>query len=409
MDRERLPKNSDLFLDGGFWKLRWTQPDRGDHDSSPDRQTEPARIGPATGPDGLTESEALRIVWKNLLTELQQSLQAEHSRMTVAQFVERKFVPEHVARKGLSGQTHYQSMLKHVLTPEEVDHIFHTGAGSSRKKLKAIPDWPYLSKLKLCDARPDHVHRITAAALEKGYSSQTVAHIRNVISAIFSHAKHERCFAGENPVTAVRLSKVTRSDIRTLSFAQAQDALAIMKYPEREMMLMTVFTGMNMSEICGLQWKHVNLADEEAQLGADTIPPRSIAVRMQWYRGALESVKSCRARTVPIPRPLLQTLIQLKSRERFTGPDDFVLVSRVGTAINQTNIVARRLRPIGRQLGVSSLSWHVFRRTRKVLASEFGNQFQDSMARMLRAVSNPASAPPSQWRCRSRHRNPLHS
>ena len=406
MDRERLPQNSDLFLDGGFWKLRWSQ-EEGDNSTPGKMQSlEPAWIGPATGPDGISENEARRIVWKNLLGELQQSIQAEHARMTVAQFVERKFLPEHVARKGPSGQTHYQSMLKHVLTPEEVDRMFHNGRENSRRKLKTLPDWPYLSKLRLCDARPDHVQRLTAAALQRGYSTQTVAHIRNVISAIFSHARHERCFIGENPVSAVRLAKVTRKDAHSLSFDQAKKAQAIMNSPEREMMLMTVFTGMNISEICGLQWKHVNLADQEIESNGEIIPPRSIAVRMQWYRGALDKVKSCRLRNLSIPQTLLQTLLKLKGRKQFTGPDDFVLVSRVGTAINQTNIVARRLKPIGIQLGLPSLSWHVFRRTRKILALELGNQFEDSMTVMLRSVSTLDPTPHAQWRCRSHLRNP---
>ena len=37
--------------------------------------------------------------------------------MTMADFVEKLFVPEHVAIKGLAGRTHYRAILKHVLTP----------------------------------------------------------------------------------------------------------------------------------------------------------------------------------------------------------------------------------------------------------------------------------------------------
>ena len=47
--------------------------------------------------------------------------------MTLGFFVETKFIPEHVEHKTRSGQTHYQAMLKHLLTPELVNHLFDPG------------------------------------------------------------------------------------------------------------------------------------------------------------------------------------------------------------------------------------------------------------------------------------------
>lgn len=401
MDRGRLPKNSDLYLEDGFWKVRWRGNAFDSDANASARLPEPARIGPATGPHGITESEARRLVWKSLIYETEKKAQADHSRMTVAEFVERRFIPEHVALKGSSGQVHYKSMLKHVLTPEEVDGMFRVGKKSPRIRLKAIPGWPYLSTVRLCDVRPDHVHRLTSAATEHGYSSQTVAHIRNVISAIFSQAKEARYFTGENPVSMVKISKVTRKEAHSLSFAQAKDAMRAMRYPEKEMMLLAVFTGMNMAEICGLQWRQVNLSGIVIENEGENVPPRTIAVRRQWYRGKLEDVKKSRIRNLPIPPALLLTLIRLKSRADFVQPEDFVLVSRVGTAVNLTNIVARRLRPIGKKLGVPALSWHVFRRTTKALSRELGSQFQDSIAMMAHTVSAYNTGSAQQWRCRT--------
>jgi integrase len=69
-------------------------------------------------------------------------------------------------------------------------------------------------------------------------------------------------------------------------------------------------------------------------------------------------------------------------RENFTGPDDFVLVSRAGTPIDEHNVAARKLKPIGRALGMPWLSWHVFRRTHTTLANQLGMQFGDRMAMM---------------------------
>jgi integrase len=204
-----------------------------------------------------------------------------------------------------------------------------------------------------------------------------------VIGAIFTHAKQVQCFEGGNPVSTLRLSKVTRKEAHLLTLSQATEALRAMGYPEKEMMLMTVFTDMNMAEICGLQWGHVNLTGAAIDIDGEIVPPRTIAVRKQWYRGRSESARKNRIRNLPIPQPLLETLIRLKSREDFTRPSDFVLVTRVGTAVNLTNIVARRLQPVGRKLGFPALSWHVFRRTSKALSTELGSHFHDLIAVMV--------------------------
>ncbi len=55
------------------------------------------------------------------------------------------------------------------------------------------------------------------------------------------------------------------------------------------MTLLAIVTGMNVAEICGLQWKHANLSPHEQGVSGEWIAPRHhIAVRKQWYRGELE-------------------------------------------------------------------------------------------------------------------------
>ena len=329
------------------------------------------------------------------------SLPAQRSTMTIAEFVERKFLPERVAQMRYAGRTHYQAMLKHVLTPEEVNRVFQSGDGRSKGKLHAIPDWPYLDQVLLCEAGPENIERLTIAASKSGYSSQTVAHIRNVVGAVFSHAIREQCFVGENPVSQVRLSKEASQKTGSLSFAQAKQVIGAMRSPEKEMTLFAISTDMNMAEICGLKWKHVNLSGEERSVDGESIPPRSIAVRKQWYRGSLAAVSPGRVRNLPISDCLLLLLMKLRNRARFTGPDDFVLVSRLGTPVNQTNIAERRLKPIAEQFNLPSLSWQIFRRTRKTLASGAGISL-DSLVTMAMTPVLPADPGEHRiWHCRN--------
>jgi integrase len=329
-------------------------------------------------PEMVAEGEAQRFDSQDYRYLGHQKVLAPQSTMTIAEFVERKFVPGHVALKEFSGQAHYQAMLRHVLLPEEVDRAFRVNPRMLGKRLRAIPEWPYLSSVRLCDARPDHVHRLASAALERGYSSQTVVHIRNVVSAIFAHAKRVHCFAGESPVTPVKPPEITRKHSFALTLSQVNQSLSLMKYPEREMLLLSIFSDLNVTEICGLQSKRINLSETAVSIEGEQMPPRTVAVRKQWIRGELRDVKKGRIRNLPIPPALLNILRRLHDRRNSPEPDDYVLVSRVGTPVNQTNIVARRLNFIARKLGVTSLSWQVFHRTRKALTSEFGTQFQNS-------------------------------
>jgi integrase len=350
----------DLQVQDGFWRLRWTDV--------------------ATGLNGLMDrrpGEQAERIGAAFLARMGRYAPAPPAAITIAEFVEKVFVPEHVAMKQLSGRTHFHAILKHVLTPEEVERVFEAGAANWKTKLKTVPNWPYLGAVRLCDARHDDVQRIVSAALARGYSTQTAAHIRNVIKAIFEHARKRHLFTGDNPAGQVRLPGMTRKVARALTVTQLKEVLVRMQYPEKEMALIAVLTGMNVAEICGMQWKYVNLTGNWTGAEGELIPPRTIAVRQQWYRGRLGDVnKQSRSRNTPIPDSLLPLLLGLSRRAHFTGPDDFVLVSRVGTPVDAKAMAARRLKSAGEDLQIPCLSWQVFYRTRKSLLYEHGVRFQ---------------------------------
>ena len=299
------------------------------------------------------------------------------AQMTIGAFVENIFVPEYVALKRSPSRAFYRSILKHILRPEEVDRMFSFRRVVSPDTLKAVPGWPYLSKVRLCDVLPDDIQRLTTAALTRGYSLHTVRHMRNVIVAIFTLAQARQCFGGANPAKLVKTPEVQQKRTFALTVTQAKEALNVMQYPEKELTLLSVFTGMSLVEVLGLQWKQVNLSEIEVNVDGRRIGPRTIAVRNQLYRGRLEAVVRTRIRNRSIPDPLFRSLLRLRDRPRFTGPNDFVLVSQVGTPVNQNNILARRLRPIARQLNVPSVSCQAFRRVREALLTECDEKPQD--------------------------------
>ena len=91
---------------------------------------------------------------------------------------------------------------------------------------------------------------LVSSAIARGYSSQTVKHIRNVIHAIISHAQRRGCFSGNNPVSSVKLPPMIRKTEQNLTISQIKAMLSLMQYPDKEIALITITTGMNIVEIC---------------------------------------------------------------------------------------------------------------------------------------------------------------
>jgi integrase len=355
--RRRLQQKGDLFDQGGMWKLRWHEDKITPGGELTRGWSRAVHLGPSDGVGKLTEKEARRLGWENFLSKIDAGVCAPHSAVTIGNFVDQRFLPDHVALLKRSGRSHYESMLKHVL--------------------------PTLRNFRLKDITAAHIQKLVSSMLLKNYSVQTVKHVRTVVSAIFTHAKRLGWHTGDNPAKLVRLPEMIRREAHALSFKQAVETLAALKTPVREMVLFAIVTSMNIAEVCGLQWKRVNLSEQFATVDGESLPPLTIAVRAQWYRGEYGSVKAkSRRRNVPIPELLRAVLASMKERPKFTGLDDPVFAARSGKPVDEHNIARRHLKPVGRSLGMPWLSWHCFRRTHTTLAHELGMVFTDRMAMM---------------------------
>jgi site-specific recombinase XerD len=237
--------------------------------------------------------------------------------------------------------------------------------------------------MRLTQVDADSIQRLISAALRHGYSIQTATHIRNVVRSIFSHAARIGYHAGINPASLVTLPAMRRKESHTLSLSQVGYLLHAMGYPERELALFTMLVEMSVAEICGLQWRYLNLSATSRKLEHEVIPPLMIAVRKQRYRSEITSAVGSRKRFVRATHPLCSLLRELKARNHFTTLDDFVLVSRGGTPIHPENIAARRLKALGKSFGMAWLSWSVFHRTGTKLRRELGRSFEDEIEKLL--------------------------
>ena len=119
-----------------------------------------------------------------------------------------------------------------------------------------------MDSLRLGEINSEKIQDLVEAALSAGYSTQTATHIRNVVRTIFWHAIRLGYFAGPNPATHVMLPTMSRKEAHALTLDQLKQVMHWMRYPEKEIALFALLTEMNVAEICGLQWKYVNLSND---------------------------------------------------------------------------------------------------------------------------------------------------
>lgn len=373
MARRRLQQKGDLYRQGGWRKLRWHE-DHINADGHLKRGwSRPVCIGPCEGPGAFTEKEARRLGWENFLSRLDQNNRTPKSIMTVREFVERKFNPEHVAYKKHAGKEHYKSQLPFVL--DGVPTQKGSRGGKTRFKPGEEPPPVHrqhgIGEMRLRDVRREDVQRLVGTMLMRGYRVQSAKHVKTVVSAIYTHAEQEGWHSGPNPAKFVKLPEMVRATPHALSFDQLALLLSILPRMVRLMVFLAAMTSMNIAEICGLKWKRVNVTDAPIVMDAELLPAFMAGVREQWYKGEWGSVKAkARRRNVLLPRWVAQDLAELRNRDCWVGPEDPVFAGTGGRPVCENAIVQRHLKPPGRKLGMPWLSWHDLRRTFATLADQ---------------------------------------
>lgn len=418
MGRRRLQQKGELRKIGGWWRGRWHEDQIQPDGSTKYGWSRFRDVGPATGENRMTEKEAKRAFWDNYLSRLDENMRTPQSVLTVAQFVERRFVPESVMMMKPAGRIHYTTMLPHVLEGIPVERRSFKGTKKGQE-LPEIPRMFGIGKKRMRDVNHEDVQRLVAEAIRRKYSPQTLRHIRTCVSAIFTFAEEIRWFSGRNPAKFVKLPEMTRKDVRVLTFDELKALLAILKPTARAMVLCASLTSMNIAEVCGLRWKRVNLTDEPVIMDGESLPPRCVAVREQWYRAAFGTVKAkSRRRNLPLPKLLvdalkeihagvsgskvtacpvtdganrLQTAREDPTRQQPT-PEDPVFVGREGKPRDQSAMLKRQVRPAAAKIGAPTLGWHDLRRTFATLADQLGMSMGERQALMGHARASQTMA-----------------
>lgn len=354
MGKRRGQRSGYLRIEHGAWLLTYRV-----YDPTGRSHRETVRIGPAEGTGKLTERQAERFAWDHYLSKVDQVAVQPRGLVTVDEFWNRQYKPAALIKLKKTTRDQYFSLYGCWIQP-------------------------LLGRKRLATLESGDVQMVIARAIDEGESSWTVRHIRKVISAIYTKAKKLGIASGDNPASLADVPElVTVRQKVALSAEQMSQLLAMLHEPVRTMALTAVLTSMNISELCGLQWKHINLTPQWTTLEDDAIPPFTLAVRQHFSRGEFGSLKTgSRKRDVPLAGALASALARLKQRPQFIGPEDMVFASRCGTPVSENNTRRRILNPLAAILGVRRLSWHVFRYSHATFTEAIGMSARDRQALM---------------------------
>jgi integrase len=218
-------------------------------------------------------------------------------------------------------------------------HILPKWGKYSLSAVKSVEVETWLRGLKRHDGQPA--------------SPATKAKIRNLMSALFSHAiRHE--WAARNPITAVRTSTKRLREPDILTPEELQGLLKALPQREKTMVLVAATTGLRRGELIALRWRDLEFDPGIAHI------THSI-----WRRWEGDTKTQASRKPVPLHPILVSELKRWKETSLYRSDDDFIFpsISKNGSQpVHPDMILKRHIRPALVRLGViKKIGWHSFR------------------------------------------------
>ena len=235
---------------------------------------------------------------------------------------------------------------------------------------------PAFSNFQMYEITRERVYLWLDAKRKAGLSHNTCLDIRNVLSSIFTVAKELKLWNDDNPIAGMRFTGGQPArEQRKLTDDQTRRLLAALPQDVRTMVSVSLFCTLRVSELLGLQEKHL---DFESGL---------IEVAQRYYRGRLGQVKTKRSRR-RVPMGYLSAELKalcMGDPERFvfqikTRPQWGNLES---VCRDDRDLLQHFIRPAAKEIGAywEGFGWHSFRREAvTALSAELGTNQAMRMA-----------------------------
>jgi len=173
--------------------------------------------------------------------------------------------------------------------------------------------------------RPSEV-RAWCADLARTQSPATARHSLGVLRRVFDYAVQDGAIP-RNPATGIRLPKVQGNEPQPLSHAELwQLAEQFDSKRDRVLILVAGYCGLRWGELAALRWADIDLDLRRLRV--------SRAYSEEAPRGEMSPVKDHQARTVPIPKTVVDELLDLQAQ---AGPSELVFPSANSTPLRNRN------------------------------------------------------------------------
>jgi integrase len=146
-------------------------------------------------------------------------------------------------------------------------------------------------------------------------SPGTKAKIRNIMSALFSHAKRYE-WASRNPIEDVRTSTKRQRIPEILTGAEFQALIEKLNPRDRLMVALAGATGLRRGEIIALRWRDIDFGNNEAYV-----------LHSVWRNVMGDAKRKLRAKPVPLPAFFIDAMRDWRSVSLYNGDDDFLFPS----------------------------------------------------------------------------------
>jgi integrase len=215
---------------------------------------------------------------------------------------------------------------------------------------------PAFERENMRDISGFEIDRLLSSKYKQGYASQTVLHLRSVLSKMFKTAIKWRWLV-ENPTKEIEAppTRVKRQQ-RALSVEEVSLLFEHLENPARLIVIIGVMTGLRIGEILGLRIE---------DLDCDTLH-----VRRSWCRGHEGGTKNGKDRELPVP-PFLGEALQVYCAQRPAA--GWLFVGESGKPLSDRNLIQRHVYPVAQRLEIPHFSWHSLRHTFSTLGGNEGS------------------------------------
>jgi integrase len=229
-------------------------------------------------------------------------------------------------------------------------HVLPKWGRHSLSSIKAIEVEAWLRGLKTVKGKPA--------------SPGTKTKIRNLMSALFSHAIRFE-WSSRNPISSVRTSSKRQRTPDVLTAEEFQALIPQLPQRARVIVLLDGSTGLRRGEMIALRWRDIDFKSCQANV------QRSI-----WRNVEGDAKTEVSRKPVPLPPFVVEELKQWREASLYKSEDDYVFPSirkNGEQPISPDSILKREIRPALRKIGVTKrVGYHTFRHTLATLLGSLG-------------------------------------